>query len=320
MTHSTSQPAIGLDTTGYALAVGGAVLFSTKAIFIKLAYEHGVTTETLLALRMLIALPVYLVILALVLVRRPAIRETLTARLVLPAMGVGLLGYYVASYLDFAGLNFVSAQYERLVLFTYPFFVLILGALFFKVPFTSAVVPGMAISYAGIGVLFGWNLVAEPDGLIEGTLLILGSAVVFALYQLLARQQMRVLPSMVFTCLGMSAASVLAISQSLAIEGPGAVFGIDSTTLAYGAAIAIFATVLPSFMMNAALSRIGARAAAGTGALGPVFTALIAVVVLGEAFTPFHAAGTVLVIVGTMIFSRAEIRAKPMVAAGVTDK
>lgn len=311
MTSSTAvSPATPIDLRGYALAIGGAVLFSTKGIFIKLAYAHGVPTETLLALRMGVALPLYAVILGVILVTRADVRRQLSVRAVLATMGVGMLGYYVASYLDFLGLNFVSAQYERLVLFTYPFFVLILGALFFGERLVWGVVPAMAVSYAGIAVIFGWNLVTEPAGLWAGTALVLASALTFALYQHLAKRQMRAMRSMVFTCIGMSTAAVAAIVQNGLANGAADLVTLDATTLGYGLCLGILGTVLPSFMLNAGISRIGARATASTAALGPVVTAVIAVIVLGEAFTPFHAAGTALVIGGALLYGRAEQRAK----------
>src|SRR5690606_32630324 len=122
-TAATTTNPQSFDAFGYGLAIAGSVLFSAKGIFIKLAYGYGVSTEMLLSLRMLVALPVYLVILANLFRRSPDLPGRLSLRLVLVTMAVGILGYYISSYLDFLGLAFVSAQYERLVLFTYPFFV-----------------------------------------------------------------------------------------------------------------------------------------------------------------------------------------------------
>ena len=110
MTTRPPEGASGIDTFGYTLAFIGAVMFSTKGIFIKLAFAEGVSTEATLALRMLVALPVYCVILISLLRRNPALRELLTARNLLSTMAVGVLGYYVSSYLDFAGLAYVDAQ------------------------------------------------------------------------------------------------------------------------------------------------------------------------------------------------------------------
>lgn len=306
---SPSSPAVSsADLAGYGLAIGGAVLFSTKGIFIKLAYAQGAGVETVLALRMLVALPVYLVILATLLRRQPHLRALLTPRRLLGAMAVGILGYYVSSYLDFAGLAFVSAQYERLVLFTYPFFVLIFGVLFFGDVMKWRLVPPMLLSYAGLLVIFGWNLVVQPDGLLIGTALVLASAITFALYQHLAKRQMLVLGAALFTCVGMSTAAVLAVTQSLVVEGPGHLLALPLEVWAFGLALGILGTVLPSFMLNSGISRIGARAASATGSLAPVATIVLAVWVLGEHFTLFHAAGTALVLLGAALFARQDGR------------
>jgi len=294
------------DPLGYAFAIGGAVLFSSKAIFIKLAYAQGASTETLLALRMLVALPVYLVILVALLTRNPSSRSLLKPALILPAMAVGLLGYYVSSYLDFAALNFISAQYGRLVLFTYPFFVVLFGALCFGVPFSWRILPGMLLAYAGIVLIFGWSFLAEPDGLLIGTCLVLTASITFAFYQLLAKGQMRQLGTALFTCIAMSTAAIVAISQSLVLSGPGALLSLPSEVWLYGLCLGIFATVLPSFMMNAAITRIGPRANSSTAAFGPLLTIAFAVVVLNEPFTIFHVLGTALVIGGSVLFTRAE--------------
>ncbi|MCS6762191.1 MAG: DMT family transporter [Candidatus Devosia symbiotica] len=118
------------DPLGYGFAVAGAVLFSTKGIFIKLAYADGVSTEMLLSLHTLVAAPVYLAIMVKLLRRENNVRH-LKMPIVLSSIAVGILGYYIASYLNFLGLNFLTAQYERLMLFTYPFFVLLFGVWFF---------------------------------------------------------------------------------------------------------------------------------------------------------------------------------------------
>lgn len=304
MSSPSSPAAPGADLAGYGLAIGGAVLFSTKGIFIKLAYAQGAGIETVLALRMLVALPVYLVILVSLLSRQPHLRTLLHPRQLLGAMAVGILGYYISSYLDFAGLAFVSAQYERLVLFTYPFFVLIFGVLFFGDVMKWSLVPPMLLSYAGLLVIFGWNLVVQPDGLLIGTALVLASAITFAFYQHLAKRQMVVLGAALFTCIGMSTAAILAVAQSVIVDGPRHLLELPPQIWAYGLALGILGTVLPSFMLNAGISRIGARATSATGSLAPVATIVLAVLVLGEHFTLFHAIGTALVLLGAGLFAR----------------
>jgi drug/metabolite transporter (DMT)-like permease len=302
----TSPPTI--DTMGYLLALGGAALFSTKGIFIKLAFAEGVSTEATLALRMLVALPVYLVILFSLLRRNSQLRALLTPGRVLAAMAVGSLGYYLSSYLDFAGLAFVSAQYERLVLFTYPFFVLLFGVWFFGDRMNWALIPAMLLSYGGLMVIFAWNLSVRPDGLLLGTLLVLGSALTFAVYQHLAKRQMLVLGSALFTCIGMSTAAVLAVTQSLVVDGPATYTTFTPYVWFLGLMLGVFGTVLPSFLLNGAISRIGPRATSSTASFGPIVTIVLAVVILGEDFTLFHAVGTAMVLLGSWLFARLETR------------
>ena len=298
------------DPLGYGYAVMGAILFSTKGIFIKLAYGMGASVEMLLSLRMLVALPIYLVILLTMLWRGDKLVAALNPKLVLSSMAIGILGYYLSSYLDFLGLNFVTAQYERLVLFTYPFFVLLLGITFFGDRMVWGVVPAMLVSYSGLLVIFGWNLATDPDGLVLGTVLVLGSALTFALYQHLAKRQMLVLGAGLFTCIGMSTAAVCAIVQNLVISGPASYLALTPEIWACGLALGVLGTVLPSFLMNAGMARIGARATSSTAAFGPVVTIVIAVIVLGEPFTIYHAIGTGLVLLGSILFTRAERRAR----------
>ncbi|ODT74594.1 MAG: hypothetical protein ABS76_36590 [Pelagibacterium sp. SCN 64-44] len=299
-----------IDTIGYGLAIAGAALFSTKGIFIKLAFAEGVSTESTLALRMLVALPVYLVILLTLLRRNPAIRALLTPSRLLASMAVGVLGYYVSSYLDFSGLAFVSAQYERLVLFTYPFFVLLFGVWFFGDRMNWRLLPPMLITYSGLLVIFVWNLTVQPEGLFVGTALVLASALTFALYQHLARRQMLVIGSALFTCIGMSTAACLAIVQSLVMDGPASYATFSPYVWFLGLMLGIFGTVLPSFLLNAGIARIGARATSSTASFGPVITIVLAVLVLGEHFTLFHAIGTALVLFGSSLFARIENRAR----------
>ncbi len=300
----------GIDLTGYILAVSGAALFSTKGIFIKLAFAEGVSTEATLALRMLVALPVYLVILVTILRRNPDLKTLLGPGRLAAAMSVGILGYYLSSYLDFAGLAFVSAQYERLVLFTYPFFVFLFGVWFFGDRMNWRLLPAMAVTYGGLLVIFAWNLTVKPDGLLVGTALVLGSALTFAFYQHLARRQMVVIGSALFTCIGMSTAAVLAIAQSLVVDGPQTYAGFTPYVWMLGLMLGVLGTVLPSFLLNAAINRIGARGTSSTASFGPIITIVLAVLVLGEEFTPVHAIGTALVLAGSFWFAHIENRSR----------
>jgi drug/metabolite transporter (DMT)-like permease len=311
LSMSPAEPSVSarsFDFTGYGFAIAGAVLFSTKGIFIKLAYAAGVGAETILALRMVVALPVYVLIAAVLLMREADLRAKVSLRAVLMSASVGILGYYVAAMLDFSGLAFVTAQYERLVLFTYPFFTLAFGVLLFGDRMNWRVVPALILSYGGLLVLFAWNLVANPDGLVLGTALILASAVVFALYQHLARRPMAIIGSRLYTCIGMGSAGLASILHNTIQHGAGSYSDLTQEVWIYGLCLGTFGTVLPSFFLNGAIHRIGARATSSTGAFGPVATIFLAVLVLGETFTLYHAVGASLVVGGAALFGRAEAR------------
>lgn len=300
---SPNEPTIvPFDAIGYTLAILGAVFFASKGVFVKLAYQSGAGIETVLALRMIVAVPIYLLILFWVIWREPLMRAKLTPMRIIAAGAVGSLGYYAASFLDFAGLLFVTAQYERLVLYTYPFFTFALGLLFFGDKMNWRVLPAMLLSWVGLLVIFGWNLSNQPDGLWIGTGLVLASGLTFALYQHLARTSMDLIGTRLFTCIGMSCAGFFAISHDTIQHGVGNLGSLSGQVWLYGLMLGIVGTILPSFMLNHAISRIGARATSATGNFGPVMTVVLAVLILNEAFTIYHAIGTALVVIGGVWF------------------
>ncbi len=300
-----ATPAQGL-MLGYLFAALGAVLFSTKAIIIKLAYAEGINAETLLALRMVLALPFYAAIGFVSVRERQSTGRPLPQRaLVMKAALVGALGYWFASYTDFLGLVYISAQFERLILFTYPAFVVLLGALFFAQPIRRRTVVGIAVSYGGLAVIFATKLSTLGADVAKGASLVLAAALAFALYQLFAKNLIGAIGPRLFTCIAMSGAAV-AVLLTFVLTQPLQSLIVSQHMLFYGLLIAIGATVLPSFLLNAALHRISAQANATIGTLSPVVTILLAVVILGEAFTWLDAAGTVLVLAGVGWFTLGE--------------
>ena len=153
-----------------------------------------------------------------------------------------------------------------------------------------------------------------PKACFLGTALVLGSAITFAFYQHLAKRQMLVLGSALFTCIGMSTAAVLAIGQSLLVDGPASYLTYNAEVWFLGLMLGVFGTVLPSFLLNAGIARIGARATSSTASFGPIVTIVLAVFILGEEFTLFHAAGTAMVLAGSWLFARLETRNRARLA------
>jgi drug/metabolite transporter (DMT)-like permease len=288
---------------GYSIAAAGAILFSTKAIIIKLAYGGGINAETLLALRMGLALPFYGIIGWTALADRRRSGRPLPSRsLVLRAAFVGMIGYWFASYTDFLSLVYISAQFERLILFTYPAFVVVLGALFFAQPIRRAAIIGIAISYTGLALIFATKVTDLGVSVTKGAGLVLVAALAFALYQLLARELILKIGPRLFTCIAMSGAAAAVLAQ-FALTQPLSEILVSPHMLYYGVLIAIGATVLPSFLLNIALHRISAQANATIGTLSPVVTIALAVVVLGENLTLTDACGTALVLAGVGWFT-----------------
>jgi drug/metabolite transporter (DMT)-like permease len=293
---------------GYLFAAIGAILFSTKAVAIKFAYQDHVDAETLLALRMGLATPFYVVIGLLALRNRRQSRKPLPGgRPILAAAATGLLGYWVASYLDFLGLEYVSAQIERLILFTYPIFVVVFGALFFRQKITRNALTAVAISYAGLALIFGESSANGGRNALLGGGLVLACAVAFALYQLFAKDLIAAIGPRIFTCIAMIAAAVGAIVQFF-VTHPAGDLAVSGRVLATALFIAIGSTVLPSFFLNAALHRISAQANATIGTISPVATIVLAYLVLGETLSPLAWGGTVLVIAGVGWFTLSERR------------
>ncbi|MGB0085414.1 MAG: DMT family transporter [Rhodomicrobiaceae bacterium] len=296
------------ETSGYVLAAVGAILFSMKAIFVKLAYggigAPEVGAITLLALRMAFSVPVYLAVGAVA--WRGRLREGRplpTAYQAVAAVLVGILGYYGASYLDFEGLVYLTAQFERLILFTYPFFVMLLGALFFAGQVTGWGALSLLLAYAGISVIFLEGAIAKGDHAVLGAVFVLGAAFCFALYQLLAKSLITRMGSRIFTCIAMTGASAAVLLHFMAESSVSVLFDVPARIVSLAALLAIISTVLPSFMLNAALDRVGPQAVSVLGTLSPAATIVMAIIFLGEPFTPADAAGTLLVMAGVGLFT-----------------
>ncbi|MFC3695373.1 DMT family transporter [Chenggangzhangella methanolivorans] len=299
-------PAAGAPWAGYALAAAGAILFSAKGVIIKFAYAEGVDTETLLALRMGLSVPVYVAIGFMAVARegRPA---ALDARMFVAVLGVGLLGYWFASYTDFLGLNYISAPFERLILFTYPLFTVLLGAAFFGQPFRLEALGAFALSYAGLALVFTKDMtVSGAEATQIGAALVLCSAVAFALYQLLAKPRIGALGPKLFTCIAMTGAAIGAIVQFLILRDLSVLWELTTRAWVVAFVLAFVGTLLPTFLLSAALHKITAQANAVIGTVSPIATLALAAVLLAEPVTLIDFAGAALVLAGVGWFTLAE--------------
>lgn len=283
---------------GYALVLGGAMLFSTKAIFAKLAYAEMPDAVQLVALRMAFSLPVFVAVgLVSVAARRRAGKDLPPVRAWAGSFLSGLVGYYLAMYFDFAGLLYISAQLERLVLFIYPVYVMVLGALFFGARLSVKGLAAAGVTFTGLAVVFGGGLTVGGSAVAIGTGLVTLSAICFAFYQLFAKKLIARTGSVLFTTLSMSGASLAGLAH-YAIASGGLAFTASSHFIMLAAATGLFATVIPAFLVNAGLARVGPQVTAMISTVSPLATIYLAIVVLGESFTMADALGTALVIGG----------------------
>lgn len=292
--------------TGFALAGFGAMLFAIKGVLIKLIYAYPIDTITLLALRMALSVPVFGLVGMREWRRMPAAARPGRKTIALAAL-VGLIGYYVSSWLDFEGLVTLEAQTERLILFTYPFFVILFGRLLLNHPLRWHALAGAGLSYAGLIIMFASDPARLTPAMLTGAALVATAAVTFALYQLYSREMIMLCGPTLFTAIAMGAAA-FAVLTHFAIVHALTLPALPVRAWALIGSLALFATVVPSFMMSAGSARIGAQGTAIVGTLSPVVTIVVAIIVLGEPFGVPEAIGTVFVIGGVGLFSLIESR------------
>jgi drug/metabolite transporter (DMT)-like permease len=308
MTTAPLIPVASRQLLGVAFALLGAAFFATKGIFIKLALAVGIDTLTTLTWRMIVSVPIFLVVGVLSYRRSQAATASGAAPVLgratlLKVMGVGILGYYVSSFLDFTALGYISVQLDRLILLTYPFFVLLFGAVFFKRRVTPPMLTALVVSYLGIALIFLNDFALEGDSVVLGSLLVLGAAIIYAAYQTLAKPLIDRLGAQLFTSIAMSAAGVAVVAHFLVLHPIGDL-AIDGYGLMLMLAVGIVATALPAYCISAGIGLIGPERTAIIGNVSPVVTVGLAIGVLGEAFTIWHAAGTALVLFGVWLFGR----------------
>lgn len=281
------------------LATVGAIAFSGKAIIVKLAYRHGVDAVTLIMYRMLFALPIFALMAWWASRGKPA----LTRKDWLGILGLGFSGYYLASYLDFAGLSFISASLERLILYLNPTLVLLLAWLLYRRRVKRAQVFGMLISYAGVMLVFGHEVKLAGADVALGAVLVFLSAASYAIYLIFSGEMVQRLGSLRLVGLTSSVASLLCIAQFVLLR-PWHAALVAPPVIWLSLLNATLCTALPVLLVMMAIERIGASVVSQVGMVGPMSTILMGVLILGEPFTAWVAAGTVLVIAGIFVFTR----------------
>ncbi len=292
--------------TGILFVLAGALGFSAKAVLVKLAFatQPEIDVITLMALRMGMALPFFVVI-ALFLKRKDS--GQLTSDILVPVFALGLLGYYLASYLDFWGLKFIPAGLERAILFTYPTIVVLLSALVYKTRLTGKTMLALVISYGGIVLAFSsyaaLSTAGNFDNLKTGSLLVFSAAISFAIFILGSARMIHKIGSIQFTAWSMIVACIATLIHFFVVNDISDIL-VPGKVLFIAAILAIFSTVIPSFFIAAGIKRIGASTASIVNSTGPIITIILGYYLLDEHLAVTQFIGIILVIAGAALVSR----------------
>lgn len=287
-------------TLGLLLAAGAVLAFSVRPIFIKLAYAYERDPVTLIALRMVFSLPLFVA--AAWWLQRGKPRTPISRRDGWAIVALGVLGYYIASFLDFLGLQYITAGLGRLVLFTYPTLVVLLNWLWLRRPPEGREVLALLVTYAGLGLVLANSVAGQHEYLLLGAGMVFGSAMAYSVYLVIGTQVIRRVGSVRFSAYALTVASICCILQFLLLR-PISALALPMPVYGYAIIIAVLCTVLPVFMTAEALRRTDANSVAIIGALGPVSAIIFGYLGLDEIMTLQQVIGALLVLLGVLIVS-----------------
>lgn len=285
----------------------GVLLFSAKAVLVKLAYHYDIDALSLLVLRLMFSLPFYIGVI--IVTARPSKLSKFSGFDYLKIMVLGILGYYLASYLDFAGLKYVSASLERLIIFIYPTLVVIITAIILRKrpPMEQRI--AIMVTYFGVFLAFYKDTNVNGPHTLLGTLLVFGSALSYAFYLVGTGDLLPRFGTKLFT----SFAMIVSTSATLIhffIANSNSLLHYPKEVYLLALIMAIFCTVIPSFLISEAIKRLGASNVAIMGSIGPICTISLASILLGEHLNIFQMLGTLIVVSGVLLIANREGKKK----------
>lgn len=296
--------------TGPILAIVAAICFAGKAVLIRLAYAAApIDATTLVALRMAFSLPFCLFLLWWQ--ARTGTQSKLTRRDWITMIWLGFIGYYIASFLDFWGLEYISSALERILLFTYPILVVLISAAFYGKRVHSREVFALLLTVTGTVISFAsdMRLTGSTPALWKGTALVLGSALFYAIFLIGSGHNVGRIGSLRFSALAISIASGFVLAQFFILRPAASLFTLPTKIYWLGVALAWFSTGLPIFLTVEAIRRVGASRVSIAGSIGPIITIWLGHIFLNEPITLFQMTGAALVLggVGLITVSGADV-------------
>ena len=286
---------------GVALVAAGAIFFSGKGVIIKLAYRYGVDAVTLLALRMLLSAPFFAMLGWWA--SRDGDNEPLSWADRRMLVVLGIIGYYLASYFDFLGLQYVTAALERLLLFVHPTFVVLFSAMLFGRRITRIDVIAIVLSYLGIFVVFYNDLSTQAGNVLLGSAWVLLSALFYAAYLIGSGRLVGRVGTLRFACYAGLISSVAVVTHFAVTRDASLIFSQPAPVYGLALLMAVVSTVLPIVMTMEGIRRIGASHASIVGSVGPLATIFLGAVFLGEHITVIQILGAALVLAGVLSIS-----------------
>lgn len=282
----------------------GAILFSAKAIMVKICYRYGIDAASLLALRMLFSFPFFVAVAVYGFINSqsaataPKIVNSDWVKLIL----LGIVGYYLASIFDFEGLKYVSAGVERLILFIYPTIVVLISVVLYKRKLKTIEIAALVLTYLGVGLVYWHDVSGKGSNMALGAFLVFLSAVTYAIYLVGSGNLIPKFGAMHYTACAMLVSTVATLLHHWFSSSP-SLWHFPAQLYYIVLAMAIFSTVIPGFMVSAAIKLIGASKASIIASVGPVSTIVLAYLFLGEGFSLYQLAGTILVLAGVITVS-----------------
>jgi len=290
---------------GVFLGIIGIVLFSSKAVMVKLAYQYQVDAISILLLRMLFSLPFYIVIALIYRKQNNNIR--LYPKNYIWLIFFGITGYYLASFFDFVGLSFIKASLERIILFLYPTIVLILNRIFLKRAITKMQFLAIMISYFGIIITFWDEVSSLGNDVYLGGFFVLLSALTYASYLVGSGWLIPKFGVVKFTSYAMIV-SCICVFIHYGLSYKTDLLNYPWQVYVLGMLIAVFATVIPSFLVSASIKYISSSNFAIIAGIGPISTIALAIVFLDESLTSLQLFGTLIVIFGILLISVKKVK------------
>ncbi|UMB54567.1 DMT family transporter [Lutibacter sp. A64] len=292
--------------SGVFIAIVGIVLFSAKAVLVKLAYQYNVSAIHLLLFRMLFALPFYILIAFYVKPQNPNIIKKVDF---LWIVLFGFIGYYLASYFDFLGLQYIKAGLERIILFVYPTLVLLISKIVFKTIISLKQLLAILITYFGVLIAFWGELNFESSNVILGGFLVFLSALTYAIYLVGSGWLIPKFGVVPFTAYAMIVSTICVLIHYLVIDRT-SIFEYSYQVYVLGFLMAVLSTLIPSFLVSLAIKKLGASNFSIIGSIGPISTIILAYIFLGEKLSFLQFIGAFVVILGIGIVSSKKMKLK----------